>query len=47
MGMDNRLMRPIEAPETVPSPTTPTLTTLSKQTLVTISGFALRTIQNV
>jgi len=46
MVMDNRLMRPINAPEPATPPTPITLVTLSNETLVTISGFALRTIQN-
>lgn len=47
MVMDNRLMRPTNAPEPPTLPTTITLVTLSNETLMTISGFALRTIQNV
>ena len=47
MVMDNRLMRPIRAPEPATPPTTITLVTLSNDTLMTISGFALRLIQNV
>jgi hypothetical protein len=47
MAMDNRVLRPIKSPEPEPPSPATFLVTLSNEPFMTISGFALRTIQNV